>query len=83
MEKSPGSHQTLREIPAADPFVTGNLVVVSEDALVTLSDDTVSLHVVVNDGDSSVDRLLDDVGEFVDEFHLVLTEAAGDSLGTS
>ena len=42
------------------------------DELDNQPDATVSLHVVVDDRESSIGRLLDDVGEFVDEFHLVL-----------
>ena len=80
VEKLPCLRQTTFEIREVDPFSTGNLVVVSEDILAAHSDDTVSLHVVVEDGDSLTGRLLDDVGEFVDEFHLVLTGSIGDSL---
>lgn len=46
----------------------------NKDEFVGQRDPTVSLHVVVKDRETSMIRLLDDVAEFMDEFHIVLVE---------
>jgi tetratricopeptide (TPR) repeat protein len=55
-----------------------NQTTIAKDALIGQPNPTVSLHVVVNDSESAIDRLLMDVGEFVDEIHVVLAGAADD-----
>lgn len=51
-----------------------NQTTVAKDVLIGQPNPTVSLHVVVDERESSIGRLLDDVGEFADEIHLVLAE---------